>query len=118
MNIGAQIELQKEVCGKYGAKYTPSPLHLKVGVSESVKLGEFPLNGFRHPAENETTGWFFYSGEEMSTDDQFFKALHVIHLQEWCPKVIKFLGLPPGWRFLLAGGYEDVWFDKSLLKPS
>lgn len=24
------------------------------------------------------------------------------------------LGLPPGWRFLLADGYEDVWEDASL----
>jgi hypothetical protein len=26
-----------------------------------------------------------------------------------------FLGLPPGWRFLIAGEHEDVWEDPSLL---
>jgi hypothetical protein len=25
------------------------------------------------------------------------------------------LGLPPGWRFLIAPGYLDVWYDASLL---
>ena len=25
------------------------------------------------------------------------------------------LALPPGWRFLLAPDYEDVWYDPSLL---
>jgi hypothetical protein len=26
-----------------------------------------------------------------------------------------YLALPPGWRFLIAPDYEDVWFDESLL---
>ena len=26
-------------------------------------------------------------------------------------------GLPPGWRFLIAPGHEDVWYDGSLLDP-
>ena len=45
----------------------------------------------------------------------FFVPLHVVHLDEWCPEVKKYLGLPPGWRFLIAEGHEDVWFDESLL---
>jgi hypothetical protein len=35
-------------------------------------------------------------------------------LADWCPGVLRFLGLPPGWRFLLAGHYEDVWQDEAL----
>ena len=45
-----------------------------------------------------------------------FKGFHAAeHLVEWCPQILKFLGLPPGWRFLIAGDYEDAGFDKSLL---
>jgi hypothetical protein len=44
-----------------------------------------------------------------------FLPLHVMHLDEWCPDVMRFLGLPPGWRFLVADGYQDVWDDPSLL---
>jgi hypothetical protein len=30
---------------------------------------------------------------------------------------VKFLGLPPGFRFLIGeNNYEDVWEDKSLLE--
>jgi hypothetical protein len=29
--------------------------------------------------------------------------------------VFPYLALPPGWRFLLAPGYEDVWYDPTLL---
>jgi hypothetical protein len=25
-----------------------------------------------------------------------------------------YLSLPPGWRFLIAPGHEDVWEDQSL----
>jgi hypothetical protein len=34
---------------------------------------------------------------------------------EWCPAVLPYLELPPGWRFLIALGHEDVWEDPSLL---
>ena len=32
------------------------------------------------------------------------------------PDVLRFLALPPGGRFLVAGDYEDVWEDTSLLE--
>jgi hypothetical protein len=28
---------------------------------------------------------------------------------------MKYLALPPGWRFLIATNHEDVWFDAALL---
>lgn len=40
--------------------------------------------------------------------------LHVGHLAEWCPDALPYLALPPGWRFLIAPGYEDVWEDPAL----
>jgi hypothetical protein len=36
-------------------------------------------------------------------------------LEEWAPLILKYLGLPPGSRFLITDDYEDVWEDKSLL---
>ena len=29
--------------------------------------------------------------------------------------VVPYLSLPPGYRFQIADGYEDVWFDLTLL---
>jgi hypothetical protein len=37
-------------------------------------------------------------------------------LGDYCPSILPYLALPPGWRVLLAPGYEDVWFDGELLK--
>lgn len=56
------------------------------------------------------------AGEILSKAPDFFVPLHIGHLKDWYPSVLKYLGLPPGWRFLIAPGYEDVWFDAGLLE--
>jgi len=109
------VDQQKDVCLKHKADYYPSPDHLKVGIALNVKEGVRPINGLRHLAEGDTTGWYIWAGEELSNDPDFFQPLHVEHLSEWCPEIQKYLGLPPGWRFLIDGEYEDVWFDETLL---
>ncbi len=52
---------------------------------------------------------------DFSDAADFFKTLHLSHLTEWRPEVEPYLGLPPGWRFLIAPDYEDVWYDAALL---
>jgi hypothetical protein len=106
---------QKLICERYGSSFYESPVLMKVGISQNIKDGIWPINGLRHPLEGDTTGWYIWAGE-YSTDPDFFFPLHVEHLKEWCPKVLKYLGLAPGWRFLLANDYEDVWQDLSLLE--
>lgn len=107
--------LQEKVCAKYGVLHFPSPAHLKVGIALNIREGVLPLNGLRHPPQGDTTGWFIWAGETFSQEPDFFQPLHVAHVAAWCPEVLRFLGLPPGWRFLVAGNYEDVWEDPSLL---
>lgn len=106
---------QKAMCQKYGAEYFPSQDDLKVGIASNVKQGVRPIHGLRHIPEGDTTGWYIWAGEELSDAPDFFSPLHVEHLSHWCPDVRKYLGLPPGWRFLIDGDYEDVWYDESLL---
>jgi hypothetical protein len=109
------VPTQRLLCLKYNAGFFPSPIHLKVGIARNVREGLLPLNGLRHAPDGDTTGWYIWAGGEPSSDADFFVPLHVEHLAEWCPAVLPFLGLPPGWRFLVAGDHEDVWQDSSLL---
>lgn len=106
---------QKIICNKYNAPFVATPALMKVGIALNVKKGLQPINGLRNPIEGDTSGWYIWAGEELSSEPDFFVPLHIEHLPHWCPDVIKFLGLPPGWRFLIAPNYEDVWEDKSLL---
>jgi hypothetical protein len=108
-------KLQKEVCEKWGASYLACADQLKVGISKNFEADNFPINGLRHPPESGTSGWYIWSGEECSAETDFFVAVHAIHLNQRCPEVVKYLGLGPGWRFLFAPGYVDVWFDRNLL---
>lgn len=93
-----------------------SPLNLKVGISYNVKEGVLPINGLRIKPEGDTTGWYIWGGTELSDDKDFFQPTHVEHLNDWNPLIEKYLGLSPGWRFLITDDYEDVWFDEKLLK--
>lgn len=111
----ATRQAQIEVCKSLGVEVRACHLGEKVGISQSALDGMLPLNGMRHSEENGTTGWYLWGSEEFSEKDDFFKPLHAAHLELRCPLALKFLSLPPGWRFLTDGVYEDVWFDANLL---
>ena len=93
--------------------YVPCPAlgHEKVGIARSVMAGEGPIHGVRCRPENGTTGWYIWAGDTFSEDPDFFLPIHVAHLEQYCPSAVPYLELPPGWRFLVAPGHEDVWFD-------
>jgi hypothetical protein len=65
----------------------------------------------------DTTGWFIWGGEAEPAEqaDDFFQPLHVEHLYEWCPEILPYLALPPGWGVIVDAGYEDAWYDPSYL---
>lgn len=109
-----QIE-QRGICNTYTAKFTPTPGEVKSGFATSTN-GLLPINGLRHPVTGDTSGWFIWCGEEFSLATDFFAPLCTSHLYEEYPEIAKLLGLPHGYRFLLAGEYLDVWYDASLLE--
>ena len=115
MNDNSVSREQLEICRRFGVEPVPSAPTLKVGIAKNMREGIQPLNGLRHTPSGDTTGWYLWAGEELSTAPDFFVPLHVQHLAEWSPTIVKYLALPPGWRFLVAGDYEDVWQDPRLL---
>lgn len=106
---------QKKMCEEYDASFVASSLESKIGFARSTK-GKFPINGLRHPVAGDTNGWYIWCGENFSDDSEFFAPIHASHFYEEYPEVARFLGLPPGYRFLFAPNCVDVWFDESLLK--
>lgn len=105
---------ERAVAERFGTLPVPVDKSLKVGIARNVRTDLQPLNALRHPPEGDTSGWYIWAGE-LSYDPDFFVPLHISHLAEWCPQILPFLSLPPGWRVLVAPGYEDVWFDEALL---
>jgi hypothetical protein len=107
-------ELQKTFCQEQGADYVPAPDQSKLGFALSTK-GQLPINGLRHPVAGDANGWYIWCGERFSDAPDFFSPLHARHLYEDQPELVRLLGLPPGYRFLIAEDHLDVWRDPSLL---
>ena len=107
---------QIDICRRFQVDPVSAPDDLKVGIALNVRTGLLPINGLRHPPRDDTTGWYIWAGGEPSDNPNFFEPLHVKHLVEWCPEVLPYLQLPPGWRFLIAPGVEAVWQDPTLLE--
>ncbi len=106
---------QLEICDKYGAPYVEAKLNLRIGLADNVESSQWPINGLRHPVTEDTTGWYIWAGELYSTAPDFFKPVHLYHLMDICPLIMKYMSLAPGWRFLVTDTYEDVWKDDTLL---
>jgi hypothetical protein len=107
------VETQEEVCSRFGVVAEPLDLGGKLGIALAT-IGEFPINGLRVRVDG-TCRWFVWGGGEASTDRDFYQPLHVAHIAEYLPMVEPYLSLPPGYRFQIADGHEDVWFDPALL---
>ena len=107
-------EAQKAVCRQFATEFVPPLDQSKTGFATSTK-GMVPINGLRHSVEGETSGWFIWCGENFSESPDFFVPLHTYHLYEENPEIARLLALPPGYRFLMAGDFLDVWHDPSLL---
>ena len=107
-------EAQKTTCEKYGVEFVPLTDTSISGLARGT-LGLNPVNGLRHPAQSDASGWYVWCGEEFSAAADFFAPVHTNHLYEELPQVAPYLALPPGYRFLVAGNYVDIWFDQSLL---
>jgi hypothetical protein len=107
--------LQRRICRQYATDFVESPPDSKIGIARNARLGQWPLNGLRHRPEGNTCGWYVWAGDTLSEDPDFFEPHQVSHVPTLLPTVLPYLGLPPGWRFLLAENHEDVWYDPELL---
>ncbi len=107
-------EIQGGFCRARGIQYVATPGDSKLGFALSTE-GLLPLNGLRHPAVGDTSGWYIWGGERFSDAPDFFSPVHAKHVFQGRPELIGLLGLPPGYRFLVAGDHLDIWCDPSLL---
>jgi|KBSMisStandDraft_5_1062788.scaffolds.fasta_scaffold80409_2 hypothetical protein len=110
------IEKQKSVCKRFNTDFLTSPFNKIIGAAlKSFDETRMPINGMRHPIENEeSASWYIWPGEFSNAHD-FFQPVHISHLLKICSKAINYLGLPPEWRFLFDNDYEDVWYNEALL---
>jgi hypothetical protein len=107
-------ESQRKVCGRRGVGFVATDFESMTGMAISTS-GKRPVNGLRHPAVGNSNGWYIWFGEKLSAESDFFRPLCARHVYEEHAEIGKLLGLPPGFRFLFASDYLDIWYDPSLL---
>jgi len=109
-----------ELALRLGVTLTPLRPDVRIAISNDLasKPSElnWPLNGYREPPWDDMAGWFIWTGGHgLPIGDDAFTSLHAAHAEDYIAEAIPYLGLPAGWRFLVAPGHEDVWFDEELL---
>lgn len=106
---------QRQLCKRYGVVPHLPALTDEFGIALQT-LHLRPLNGLRQPPDEGTCGGYIWAAEHLSDHADFFQPLCVEHIGQRCPDAAPFLGLPAGWRFLIAHDYVDVWEDPALLR--
>lgn len=89
-----------------------------VAINTSLFGDVQPINGLRHLRQKQIDGWYLWKGGQIPQDkNDFFYPIHPEHLLEKQSFVLKYLGLPYGYRFQIDhNGYEDIWLDQSILE--
>ncbi|MEZ0296062.1 MAG: hypothetical protein ACAI35_06365 [Candidatus Methylacidiphilales bacterium] len=106
------LEVQREVCKKFGSVWVPARAYEKIGIAlQTLQL--VPIHGVRVFPKQGVTGWYIWAGD-YSADADFYQPLHTCHIDDHCPWVTKYLGLEPGFRFMIdREGFEDVWKEEA-----
>ncbi|HTJ91775.1 MAG TPA: hypothetical protein VL424_01550 [Pararobbsia sp.] len=107
---------QRRICEQFGAEYFGCEGALSISVGRNVRCGLHPLNGLRIAPDDRASGWYIWAGEQFSLTADFFVTVTVAELADWAPHVMPYLGLPPGWRFVVTDKHEDAWRDADLVK--
>ncbi|MGY3303790.1 hypothetical protein ACVK1X_003089 [Pseudomonas sp. PvR086] len=99
--------MQKIICEKYGMPVLPPEKIVAIAVQT---LGQAPIYGSRvELPEGGDVSWFIHCGKHSAAID-FYQPVCVHHLSEMLPKVMNYLCLPTGSKFIIdTDGYEDVW---------
>jgi hypothetical protein len=87
-----------------------------VATRSQITRSRATVNGLRHLPDHDTKWLVPVAWREPQPRAGLFQPIHASHLNDWCREAIPHLALPPGWRFVLAPGHEDVWFDSELLE--
>jgi len=105
---------QRDACAR--ANTNPAFLQPtdRIAIGRDFDVTRVPINGLRHPPYGDMSGWNIWSGETLSDDPGYFNVMCYEHLIDKRWEWLQYLALPAGWRFLVAPGYEDMWFDQAL----
>jgi hypothetical protein len=106
------VRVQREVCARYKSGFAPPIGDQLVVIDEGIY--DIPsVEGSRYAMNADNSGWILIRDGWKKNVDSFVNV-HVYHLLERRPDLVRFLALPVGWRFFTDGREETVEFDPSI----
>ena len=100
-------EAQFWVCRRWAAPYLPADGQALVAISPLVLAGHMPVSGARYPSDGRNSGWIIWAGDRHEEVTDLIHE-HAAHLATLRPDLLRYLGLPVGWRFDREAAGENV----------
>ncbi|UTW45427.1 hypothetical protein KFE80_00380 [bacterium SCSIO 12696] len=104
---------QKACCNHYKADFIPPNPDQMVAISEGVLSGTLEIEGVRYPSPEHMSGWWLTT-DLYNGDVESLETVHFSHVADARPEIAQYLALPFGYRFVLGGESEHVWFDNEV----
>jgi hypothetical protein len=98
---------QHWVCNRYDAAFDPISEESLVAVSARVWDGDVAVEGTRYEMAGANSGWIIID-EAFRGGVPDLTVEHAAHLADARPDLVRYFGLPIGWRFFSAGDGESV----------
>ena len=111
------MELQLAICKKYDAIPNIPDENSTVYIATST-IGKLPLNGLRKNPTDSFSGWYLWCGVDVLDTEDFYQQMPLHNAIHMLPLVERYLALPAGFRFLMAGAAERVWLENQEETPS
>lgn len=98
---------QHWVCERYGASFDPFTDDSLVSIAPAILDPNVAVEGTRYEMSGAMAGWFLI-------DEHFVGSVHDLqieharHVAEARPDLVRYFGLPPGWRFFRTATGESV----------
>lgn len=114
IDIDSEIhKIQRDCCTHYQADFMPPGRDKLVVISEGVYEEGTQIEGVRYPSPDHMSGWWLTT-EKYTGDIGTLKTVHFQHIIDKRPEVAIYMALPFGYRFILGGTSEHVWFDSEV----
>lgn len=103
---------QSAICSAASSAYVQTQLIEMVVVSPDVEAGGAVEQGVRYPFGSPNSGWWIF-GSRYSGVIETMLRIHVGHLAQSFPGLVRYLALEPGFCFSLVP-QPRVWFEEEV----
>lgn len=104
------VRQQSEICWEQNLIPLFPNFNQSVVISDDVYEGK-DIEGIRYDSPQDETGWYLIT-DDYNGDIKSLKMVHFYHIAFARPDIMKYLAIPPGYRFLMGNGNIQIAKDE------